>query len=54
MDNQINENTNETVILNGQQVSQEQLKEAQENVKKGERIKEVKPGEYRTQQRMFG
>lgn len=54
MDNNKEVNNNaQTVTLNGQQVTQGQLQEAMDSCKKGERIKEVAPNEYRKQERMY-
>ena len=49
-----NTKTQETVKLNGQPVTKEQLAEKQRTVGKGERIVEVAPGEYKTLKRMQG
>ncbi len=51
MDNTENKETN--VTLDGQTVNMQQIQEAEESCGKNDRIKEVKPGEYRKQKRMY-
>jgi phosphotransferase system IIA component len=49
-----NKQTQDTVKLNGEPVSRDQLAEKQRGVNAGERIVEVSPGEFKTLKRMQG
>ena len=44
----------EQVVLNGQAVSKDEVKKAQESAPKSERIVEVTPNEFRTLKKMNG